>query len=95
MLYESAKVCRIQQQVLLILSLVYGTNIVVFAEILALYQTHNAYMLPNLWQHQARIRLLSAESTADDKCIWQKQEAIVSVAESRKKTFSANLSFPL
>ena len=38
MLYGLAKVCRKQQQVLLILSLIYGTNIVVFAEILALYQ---------------------------------------------------------
>ena len=87
MLYGFAKVCRIPQQVFLILSLVCGTNIIISTEILALYQIHNAYMLPKLWQHKAPISLPSVLLAADGKCIWQKQEATVFVAESSKKEF--------
>ena len=96
MLYGFAKVCRIPQQVFLILSLVCGTNIVISAEILALYQIHNAYMLPKLWQHKAPISLLSVVSAADGKRTWQKQEAIIFVAKSSKeKRIPADLSCPL
>jgi hypothetical protein len=87
MLYGFSKVCRIPKQVLLILSLVCGTNIVIFVEMLALYQIRNAYMLPKLWQHKTPISLLLVVSAADGKCIWQKQEATVFVAESSKKEF--------
>jgi hypothetical protein len=57
MLYGLAKVCQKQKHVLLIFSLIYDTNIVVFTEILALYQTHNAYIFQKLWKHQAPISL--------------------------------------
>ena len=92
MLYGLAKVCRKQQQVLLILSLIQGTNFVVFAEIFPLYQ----YMMYKCCQsygnikHQcinvAKVMATSSTnkpvvSTADGKCIQQKQEATLFVAE--------------
>ncbi len=58
------KVCRKQQQVLLILSLIYGTNIIVFAEILPLHQ-YMMYILPKLWQRQASISLQYQQQIAN------------------------------
>jgi hypothetical protein len=64
MLYGLAKVCRKQQQILLILSLIYGTNIIVFAEILPLHQ-YMMYILPKLWQRQASISLQYQQQIAN------------------------------
>jgi hypothetical protein len=51
-----------------------------------LYGFSKVYRIPEqLWQHKAPISLPSVVSAADGKCIWQKQEATVSVAESIKK----------
>jgi hypothetical protein len=44
-------------------------------------------MLLKLWQHKAPISLPSVVSAADGKCIVQKQEATIFMAESSKKEF--------
>jgi hypothetical protein len=69
MLHGVAKVCRKQQQVLLILSLIYGTNSFVLAEILPLYQ-YMMHMYAKVMATSSTNK--SAVSTVDGKCIWQK-----------------------